>query len=422
MPVVLDRVHRCALCETTQVGLLRCGGCRLVRYCCRDHQVQHRSKHKKTCKTSVELRNRLEEEEDLVRHATPDFMTPANAFDTHIGHFWGVVTTRDYMQARFELADYAVGLRTLDGVREGLDHYKDMIRLNRSDNMGLRDRVPALMLRLDQDQQCYDFIKWYATGPDDNYDWGDMSLPFLNIRDADVLEDPAFLVREWGSLNHQVAIQLLKMKMLIDIRQLKIVKKVLRGRLPVELWNLVEQEAVRSPLSSRFVGNSYTELVKTEHMLSLQCRKLGVGILDTNGGFTYELLECNQETLDYRPEAYCHGSYEERALAVQNCYAAWQETAGALELLKDARSCAARNSENEVQTYLKHDRDGRTPEQMLSDLSVNRIWGYLEYAIHNGSYLGPPEDRPSERYYREARALAEEEGPDRMLFSDEESD
>jgi hypothetical protein len=31
-------------------------------------------------------------------------MTPANAFETHVGRFWGLVGTRDYMRARFALA------------------------------------------------------------------------------------------------------------------------------------------------------------------------------------------------------------------------------------------------------------------------------------------------------------------------------
>lgn len=35
------------------------------------------------------FRAKLVKEEDLVRNATPDFMTPANAFETSVGHFWG---------------------------------------------------------------------------------------------------------------------------------------------------------------------------------------------------------------------------------------------------------------------------------------------------------------------------------------------
>jgi hypothetical protein len=48
---------------------------------------------------------------------------------------------------------------------------QDMQRLRRSDNLGLRDMMPAIMLRLDLDQECYDFVKWWVTcDPDGNYD------------------------------------------------------------------------------------------------------------------------------------------------------------------------------------------------------------------------------------------------------------
>lgn len=49
----------------------------------------------------------------------------------------------------------------------------------------------------------------------------------------------------------------------------------------------------------------------------------------------------------------------------------------------------------------------------MADVSVNRIWGYLDYAVENASYLGPWSERPSERHTREdreswARAAAED--------------
>lgn len=113
------------------------------------------------------------------------------------------------------------------------------------------------------------------------------------------------------------------------------------------------------------------------------------------------------------PEAYTAGSFEEMDLVMQDSYPAWQETLGALDLLRDARACAARSSKSEAEEWAKTDKNKRTAKEILSDVSVNRIWGYLGFAIENGSYLGPPQDRPSERYHREAveawnEAMAEE--------------
>lgn len=92
--------------------------------------------------------------------------------------------------------------------------------------MGLRDVVPGLMLRLDLDQECYDFVEWWATYDADGlYDWGDMTLPHLDISGADVLESPSFILRS-PSLSHAVAIVLLKLKLFVDIRNIKITRKI----------------------------------------------------------------------------------------------------------------------------------------------------------------------------------------------------
>jgi hypothetical protein len=220
--------HRCPQCSATGPELLRCGACHAVRYCCREHQVTHRLQHKSACNKIRKARAKLAKEEDLVRNAAPDFMTPPNAFETSVGHFWGIVSTRDYMRARFALAgEHLLLLGTLDGVREALEHMRDMLRLCRGDNLGLRQLMPAIMLRLDLDQECYDFVKWWATcDPDGLYDWGDMTLPYLNIHGADILEDPSFLLGKYPQLNLLVAVLLLKLKLLVDIRNLKITRKI----------------------------------------------------------------------------------------------------------------------------------------------------------------------------------------------------
>ena len=136
------------------------------------------------------------------------------------------------MRARFGLAAMQLlPLGTLDGVKEGLEHLRDMLRLCRKDNMGLRNIVPGEMLRLDLDQECHDFVKWWSTcDPDGQYDWGDMSLPYLDISGADVFEDPGFATGRFPELNHIVAILMLKFKLLLDIRNLKVARKVLLGR------------------------------------------------------------------------------------------------------------------------------------------------------------------------------------------------
>lgn len=421
--------HRCSHCHATTGKLLRCLGCSAVRYCNRAHQKAHWLRHQYACAEIKAARAKLAEEDALVRNATPDFATPANAFETSVGHFWGIWSTRDYMRARCHLATSLLHIGTLGSVSESRKHLRDMLRLCRGDNMGLRDMLPAVMLRLDRDQDCYDFIKWWATVPGD-YDFRNTDLPYLNIKDSDVLEDPRFIITKYPALNFVVAVLLLKLKLMVDIRIIRTTRKALTPRgIPSELQLQICRAAIRSPLSRRFLGMSGRDLTQAECTLLNHARRLGATVTKANEHFMFNLFDPDG-ALASKPEAYSHGSWEEMALAMQNSYPAFWETVGVLELLNDARACAARDSEDEMENIM--DGQGfktgagssRTKEELLADVSVNRIWGYLDYAVENASYLGPWSDRPSERHTRRnkelaARALEEEKAFDDYEFSDD---
>ncbi|EHK19975.1 uncharacterized protein TRIVIDRAFT_47985 [Trichoderma virens Gv29-8] len=426
--------NRCAHCLSTGPKLLRCTGCLAVHYCSREHQAAHWPLHKSTCIKIKKARTKLAKEDVKVRNATEDFVTPANAFETHVGHFWGVLSTRDYMRARIALVMKLLIPGTLGSVSEALEHMRDMLRLCRRDNMGLREMVPAVMLRLDLDQECYDFVKWWATcDPDGTYDWGDMTLPYLNLHGADVFEDLGFLLGDYPDLNHLVAILLLKMKLLVDIHNLKIARRILsRSHLPFELRDKIELAVVRSPLSTKLQKEATESLSQTESTLLNHIRRLGAAIVEANGNFMFNLFDPD-EALCCWPEAYSTGSWEEMAVALKNSYAVWWETEGVLSLLNDARACAARDSEDEIKDMIEGEKFKSGPgsypsaKELLEDVSVNRIWGYLDYAAENASYLGPWSERPSEQHTRankESWARAEEEDAefDDLLDDDAWSD
>lgn len=65
-----------------------------------------------------------------------------------------------------------------------------MLRLCRGDNLGIRFLMPAMILvfrSYEGMQECFDFVKWWMTvDPDGHYDWGNSSLPYLNIHGADM--------------------------------------------------------------------------------------------------------------------------------------------------------------------------------------------------------------------------------------------
>ncbi|EEU38297.1 uncharacterized protein NECHADRAFT_77121 [Fusarium vanettenii 77-13-4] len=407
--------HRCPQCTATGPELLRCSACRGVRYCSREHQAADRSQHKSACNKIKKARVNVSREEDLVRNGT-GFLEPANAFETHVGRFYGLMNTRDYMSHRLFLANRLCELSTLDGVHEALEHMRDMLRLNRSDNIGLRDLVPAMMLRLDLDQECYDFVKWWATcDSHEDYDWEDMTLPHLDIHGADVFEYPDFLERH-PALNHIIAILLLKLKLLVDIRNLKMTRKILAlRRVPHDLWQSIELSVIRSPLSLKLQRDSPEALIQTEANLLFQTRQRGYILPEANYSFMYYFFDPD-EALCARPEGYSRGSWEEMALAMQYSYAAWWETEGIMDLLNEARACAARSSGRDVETMVARSSDSREAEELLADLNVKQIWHHLDEAFKNASYLGPWSERPSERHIRQREEVWARYMPENITF------
>ncbi len=72
-------------------------------------------------------------------------------FREYEGHFWGVIETRPYMRARLELAE----LLWLQGeTAAAAEHLNDMLRLNPSDNQGVRYLLMACLIESDRDQEA----------------------------------------------------------------------------------------------------------------------------------------------------------------------------------------------------------------------------------------------------------------------------
>jgi tetratricopeptide (TPR) repeat protein len=64
-------------------------------------------------------------------------------FAEEVGYFWGILETRPYMRARFDLAH----LLHLKGERvPAIAHMQDLLRLNPGDNQGVRDELATCLL------------------------------------------------------------------------------------------------------------------------------------------------------------------------------------------------------------------------------------------------------------------------------------
>jgi len=76
-----------------------------------------------------------------------------HGFEEYEGHFWGILETRPYMRAREGLANclWEAGRR-----EEATAHCREMLRLNPNDNQGIRYRLAAMQLDLEQ----HDELDW----------------------------------------------------------------------------------------------------------------------------------------------------------------------------------------------------------------------------------------------------------------------
>lgn len=244
--------------------------------------------------------------------------------------------------------------------------------------MGLRDLAPALMLQMDQDQECYDFIKWWWTVGSN----GDREGSYLDLKNADALEDVQFLASDFGDTAHLGTMLLLKLKLLVDLINLKLARKVIAPRTPPELWHRIEPRVLRSPLSQQWVGKPYRTITAVQQKLEVQIKRIARFLQKANEYFLQMLLEPT-EYLGERPGYYSHGTFEEVQLIAQYSYPAWWEHHGVLELLESAREIAKLDSEDEIAgmmastTFKKNPGAGRSQQELLEDVSRNWLWGYL---------------------------------------------
>nr|WP_239094054.1 tetratricopeptide repeat protein [Bacillus sp. B15-48] len=64
-------------------------------------------------------------------------------FEENKGHFWGIVSTRPYMRAKY---NYALLLQDIEKTKAAIKHYEELLELNPNDNQGVRyDLFTALV-------------------------------------------------------------------------------------------------------------------------------------------------------------------------------------------------------------------------------------------------------------------------------------
>lgn len=194
------------------------------------------------------------------------------------------------------------------------------------------------MLRLGKDQEAYDYMKWYATaGNDMHYDWGNMSLPFLNLHGEEAFEPIS--VGDWtdrfGQLSHKIAMTLLKLRILLDLYSLRSSMQDIATKLPQELLDNVRKHLVSDVVAgnTKIMQDVRNGVSIKPHIDNIEAQMTTMfdAVHEANSYFWDALVERDPDDLEASPEYMSAGTIEEMQVELRHAHLAWEETPGAID-------------------------------------------------------------------------------------------
>jgi hypothetical protein len=319
-----------------RTNLLQCGACRGVNYCGDEHQRADRPQHKTCCEIVKKVLADLQTAESALRETEEDTPAmPGRPFENAVGSFWLWKATRPYMRARFDVMMALLNIRTGEAVRAALGHALDMLRLCHADNLGVRNYVAAMYLRLGRDQEAFDFLKWYTLKDNGGGQNGeDFMSSYSSFKGKDALEAVS-LDAQPSSLSMRVAMVLIKTRLFLDMEKLRsaMAAKGRRGMSSEEKLAFLKEEAMSNILLARpdvLSMEGYQELIQD---LTMQTHLAFISVKTRNPHFWPALL--NPAPYANVPvTAYGLGSKEEVTPALRESLYAWTENFEALDLIR----------------------------------------------------------------------------------------
>ena len=231
-----------------------------------------------------------------------------------------------YLHVRYIYARAVLRLGTRSGVSTALNscvEIASMDRNNEQNGQDSRDHVPTLFLRLGRDQECYDFIKQKCVGElEDIYACDDNGS----------LRQPAD--GEKFSLAHAAMLSLLKVRILIDLRNLQSAEELVGDRLPTELSDQIRSYkiggATKIDAARMKAIEKHEDLVPLMKKLKAELRDLRVYVNALNKDYWAAIMDPekykNMQPM-YQPELPI-------VQALSQTYEAWAETPEALACWK----------------------------------------------------------------------------------------
>ncbi|KAJ4350971.1 hypothetical protein N0V95_004255 [Ascochyta clinopodiicola] len=319
-------------CSCTSLdGLSRCTGCRAALYCGREHQHADRPAHKVACSTIKRATLAYQEAERKLRDKKGDDILQQGP-----PKFWNSDASQPYIRARFALVESLLLVNTETAVSTALEHLVAMLQLSRRDNMGMRDLVPALFLRLRKDQQAYDFCKWWVTvAQEGEYGWAEKTSHYLDTKDADVFEDPRAFIRDATvSLSLVVSVTLVKLRLLMDLLALQRDRQIAAPKLPSEITDQGFVHCTSSIIQYQRRVLEREEQTLNTTMLRKHVEQLFAAVRQSNTHFWPALVRPGSH-LQARPLVHGSGDIGHMQVLLRVNYKAWAETKGAIEAVEE---------------------------------------------------------------------------------------
>lgn len=329
--------------SSTDTKLRLCQGCNLAKYCSRACQTDDWSSHKADCTAISKAYKKMVFEKTKLLSVPADFMNPnpAEVFETCVGNFWGMLDPRDYCRARYSYAAHILDMTRSHNyayiIEASLRENLALLRLCSGDNMGLRDMVLFMLIRLNRDQDCYRFIKywildnekgvqdygWAAKFSDGEWIYGECES-FESVSNDDILK---IMDKSQYELAFAVAL------CAIVIRQHN--AKLASLHIQRNAWN--ELNLLTELCSDKvqdFVGvsESNIKVLRQEHKTFVDCLLRRVN--KANATILRAIVNPAPIRACGKPGAYSHGTPEEGHLIFEACDGIFQDIPGAVEMIE----------------------------------------------------------------------------------------
>lgn len=302
----------------------------------------------------------MDREEQTLRNYNGSATVPANPLVTMVGVLWKVPAAQPYLKARVALMTALSKLDTKAAQKQALQLGQQTLHMSRYDQYRVQSYMPSMFLRLGENQECYDFVKWwYYAAQDCSNDFTPAS-PFLTMHGEDVFE-PVF----YGRLQHEVirpdwngilAVTLIKVRLLLDLYlinaaltdcSLADLDYELRDGFSsnIDIFGAIRLRVHRAKIEDQLITEKEVVMVMADQLVS-QIVELYFKVKKDNEHFWCKMMEhpLNGDEKNFL-------SIDPDPCPCQECgwVADWVETPGAIDLIlevamRDEKSCTARKA------------------------------------------------------------------------------